>query len=222
MSTLQEQVNENTTKINSITSNTKKISELSEKFNIDGTEEIPIGGEQKITAQSIIDIAVAESADTKTFFSVESKTDLTIPDKATPTFILNLAQINGLNGFTIDAATGSVINTSGRTLTMRGTLAIQYLHTGTTATDFFIYSESSADGITWVKNADSLRKFRIAKDGEDYKTIAAFTETGWTDGTYVRYMFSKTGGAMNLANLSETFGADTIEGHSFFWTMKEQ
>ena len=159
---------------------------------------------------------------TKTFFSVESKTDLTIPDKATPTFILNLAQINGLNGFTIDAATGSVINTSGRTLTMRGTLAIQYLHTGTTVTDFFIYSESSADGTTWVKNADSLRKFRIAKDGEDYKTIAAFTETGWTNGTYVRYMFSKTGGAMNLANLSETFGADTIEGHSFFWTMKEQ
>ena len=54
---LTQQVNTLTTLVNSIISNSDTITNLSSKAVIDGTEELAISGEQKITAQQIIDEA---------------------------------------------------------------------------------------------------------------------------------------------------------------------
>ena len=80
---LSQQVNSNTTSINSITSNAKAINDLTSKALIDGTEELAIAGEEKITTQQIINSAQSDGSITVSHpilipfdFPVNNKTDL--------------------------------------------------------------------------------------------------------------------------------------------------
>ena len=80
---LSQQVNSNTTKINSISDNSKTITELSPKAVIDGTEELAIAGEEKITSQQIVNLAQTSATITVSHpilvpfdFPINTKTDL--------------------------------------------------------------------------------------------------------------------------------------------------
>ena len=154
------------------------------------------------------------------YFAVQSTDTLIVPDDTAPTFITNItSMLSSESGFTLDATLGAMQNTSGKTLTMVGNMAIQYQQTGVGDTDFWIYSESSTDGTNWTKNVNSLRYFIIDRDGVDYKTILSYIESDWASGTYVRFMFAKDGNTLELTQASKTIGLDTILSHSFFWTM---
>ena len=169
-----------------------------------------------------IDDNFGEVYETKKYFTVDSDDTFSVPDSTTPSFITGLTQVNGINGFTIDSATGSVRNTSGKDLIMTGNVAMQYTRSGVGDTEFFIYSQKSSDGINWTANTDSLRYLRIDKDGIGYKSIVSFLGTPWANGDYIRFMFGKTGNTLEFQKLTQTLGGVSVSGHAFFWTMQEQ
>ena len=163
-----------------------------------------------------------EVYETKKYFTVESDDTFVVPDDTAPSFITGLTQVNGINGFTIDSATGSVRNTSGKDLIMRGNVAMQYTRSGVGDTEFYIYSQKSSDGINWTANTDSLRHLRISKDGIGYKSIVSFLGSPWANNEYVRFMFGKSGNTLEFQKLTQTLGAESVSSHAFFWTMQEQ
>lgn len=159
----------------------------------------------------------------KATFHLKSFDTVVIGDTTASSIMTGLSQIGIIRGFELDVATNSIKNISGRPLQMQGTLAIQVSHSGAQPVNFYVFSERSADGVTWVTNNNSLRENTIAKDGIDYRTIASFTDTPIEDGEYVRFRFARDGaGNATLLSADETIDGVSIDGHSFNWTMTER
>lgn len=151
-------------------------------------------------------------------------TDDAIPistSSAATTFFSGLATILPITGFTIDSATGSMINASGVTMArVLGSLAIQPVRAGGGgATDVFVYSERSPDGIVWTNNPDSLRTFEIPTDSESFLTISSFVKD-WLNGEYIRFkMFTGGAGTITLTAPSTVAEGNAVDGVSVFWSM---
>jgi len=159
----------------------------------------------------------------KATFHAKSLDTVVLGDAIAPSIMTGIQFIGAFRGFEIDVATQSFKNISGRPLQMTGALAIQVLHGGAQAVELYVYSESSIDGISWVKNDNSLRKNTITKEGVDYRTISAFTDAPWQDGTYIRFRFAREGaGTLTLAPTSETLDGELIEGHSYNLILTER
>ena len=157
------------------------------------------------------------------FFTVESESDLIVPDIANPINLTGMSQIREINGFELDITTQSIKNISGRTLTMVGDMAVQFEQTGSQQTEFYIYSEYSSDGITWTFNQNSLREVAVVKTGIDYLSIPSLNIGDWEDGGYIRFVFAKDGnGGVLIESTVKTIGGVNMSGHSFIWNMRER
>ena len=156
-------------------------------------------------------------------FHVQSSDTLVVGDTTSSSIMTGMATLATLRGFELDAPTQAMKNISGRELVMSGNLSIQISHSGAQPVDFFVFSESSEDGIVWNFNDGSLRKNTIVKDGIDYRTIASFTDVPIPDGSYVRFRFARSGaGSATLETPTETIDGNLIAGHSFNWFMFER
>ena len=111
--------------------------------------------------KSLTKLGLATQSDS--FFTVESESQLQVPDIANPINLTGMNTIREINGFELDVATQSMKNISGRTLTMVGDMAVQFEQTGSQQTEFYIYSEYSIDGINWTFNQNSLREVAVVK-----------------------------------------------------------
>ena len=139
------------------------------------------------------------------------------------TFFSGFALYGTINGFTLDAATGAIINSSGRTISsVTGTISIQPVKIGGgAAQELRLWSEVSPDGITWAVNANSLRTFEVASDGETFKTSVSLY-ADWVDGEYLRFKcYSTGGGSLSIEPTSDTVDGQAITGPSVIWNLKE-
>jgi hypothetical protein len=166
----------------------------------------------------------AKREDLPLFFAVTSSDSISVStDSANTTFFTGFSQYGPINGFTIDAATGSVINTSGRTVSSTtGTISVQPEKTGGgAAQQMRLWSEVSDDGLAWTINTNSLRTFEISADGETFKTSVSLY-LDWLDGQYLRFKcYSTGGGALSLEPTADNVDGQAITGPSVIWNLKE-
>ena len=154
------------------------------------------------------------------YFTVDSDDTFTVPTNAS--FVTGLEVIGTMKGFSLDTVNEAVENVSGRTLNMTGMVSFQLERTGGGDTILWFYSESSTDGITWTKNAKSLREIKIGKDGVDYKSGFSFTQVPWNNGVKIRFMFEvDTANSLEFLSVNNEFGGDTVTSHAFVWNMSE-
>lgn len=156
------------------------------------------------------------------FFTVESENELIVPGVSNPAFLDGMTQVRDIKGFELDISTQSIKNISGRTLSMVGTMAVQYEQTGSQDCELYIYSEYSSDGINWNYNPNSLREVVIEKTGIQYTTIPSLNIGNWENGGYIRFKFAKDGnGGILIEEPIKTIDSIDMKGHSFIWTMRE-
>lgn len=171
--------------------------------------------------KSIAKLGISTKSDS--FFTVESESQLQVPDIANPINLTGMNIIREINGFELDVTTQSIKNISGRTLTMVGDMAVQFEQTGSQQAEFYVYSEYSNDGITWTFNQNSLREVAVVKTGIDYLSIPSLNIGDWEDGGYIRFMFAKEGnGGVLIESPVKTIGGVVMDGHSFIWNMRER
>lgn len=155
-------------------------------------------------------------------FTVESDDTFSVPIDTAPANMTGLTSTGTLTGVTVDTATGSVINSSGRSLNMTGTLAFQLERNSTGDVTLWFYSESSSDGISWTKNSNSLREIVVVRDGVDYKSGFSFTQSAWASGDYLRFKFGcSSASKLEFLQRSKVFEGDTVLSHSLIWNMSE-
>jgi len=158
----------------------------------------------------------------KATFTFVSDDTFVIPIDTTPSHMTGLLYIGSLKGVTIDTATGSAVNSSGRSLNMTGTLAFQLERVSQGDVTLWFYSERSNDGINWAKNINSLREIVVSKDGIDYKSGFSFTQNTWQDGEYLRFQFCCSDSLkLKFLQRSKVIGLDSVLSHSLIWNMSE-
>ena len=172
-------------------------------------------------------LAYYDNLGKKTFGSKGSfivATSDTIPisnDPDASSFFTGLAAINGIDGFEVDLASGSVRNISGRTLSvMSGTVSTQPSKTGGAATILDLFSETSTDLITWTKNANSARTYTITNTGQSFRTTVSFVN-GWANNEYVRFKFFADDSTLSFTPTSIVADGDTINSYSAVWALTE-
>lgn len=153
-------------------------------------------------------------------FAVKSTDTIVVGAETNPSILTGLVAVSPIVGFEVDAALGAVKNVSGVDIARAaGSLAVQPVKTGGGGVSVIsIYSERSADGVTWTKNADSLRTFEVPNDGESFLSPPSFTQT-WPNGHYVRFRVATSGGTISLAAPSKTLDGSIVGGLSVYWTM---
>lgn len=153
-------------------------------------------------------------------FAVKSTDTIAVGTEANPSILTGLVAVSPIVGFTVDAALGAVRNVSGVDIARAaGSLAVQPVKTGGGGVSVVsIYSERSTDGVTWVKNEDSLRTFEVPNDGESFLSPPSFTQT-WPNGSYVRFRVATDGGTISLTAPSKTLEGTVVSGLSVYWTM---
>jgi hypothetical protein len=160
----------------------------------------------------------------KASFAVSSNDIVSVSsDPLSPSIFTGLVTVGSITGFTLDVATGSVINSTGRLIDRAtGTISIQPVKAGGGGAQVMrLWSETSADGITWLLNPNSLRTFEIASDGETFKTSVSI-DADWVNGDYLRFKcYSTGGGSLSLNPTSDTVETQAITGPSVIWNLKE-
>lgn len=126
-----------------------------------------------------------------------------------------------LTGPLADQDTGAILNNTGRTITMNGSIAYLTVFTGFSG-NMSVWSERSSDGINWTPNANSFRPWDVSFiSGGSVTQKSAVLE--WADGEYLRFALSNQGGGtLSLQSLSETVnGSQSVESLSVYWTLDE-
>lgn len=169
-----------------------------------------------------LDYLITINEGVKTSFKVNSEETLVLDDVTNPKHF-NLDLVDTPTGFEYEATTQSIRNRSGRSVDMVGMLGVQAIRTGTQDATLYIYSETSSDGVTWIKNSNSLREWVLKKDAVDFLTIPSVTITAWANGDRIRFKFYKAGtGGVTLLTPEQVVQGDTIKGQSMIWFLDEQ
>lgn len=160
---------------------------------------------------------------TRLNFLVASSDSISVSnDPNASSFFTGLAGLGDNQGFTVDAATGSVINTSGRNIAkVTGQISIQPTKSGGSVTLLSVFSEKSTDGVSWTKNANSARTYDLSNTGESFKTSASFT-LNWSNGEYLRFRMFANDATISLEPPSVVADSVTIEGYSVVWELEEK
>ena len=155
-------------------------------------------------------------------FSGGSEATITVStDSANPSYF-PLADLFVANDCTLfDAATGTVRNTSGRTVdTLSGTVSFIPDKTGVGTAILHLVTERSADnGVTWTGNLKSLEIFELQRDSNQFSTKLSIL-FDWLPNELIRFKAYSTG-ALDLVPPSDTIEGEVYTGYSFFWSMVE-
>jgi hypothetical protein len=142
-------------------------------------------------------------------------------DPDASSFFTGLTAINGIDGFEINVASGSVRNVSGKTLNaMSGTISTQPSKTGGTTTELDLFSERSTDLVNWTKNANSARSYQITNTGQSFRTTVSFIES-WANNEYVRFKFFAGDNTLSFEPTSIIADGDTVNSYSAVWALTE-
>lgn len=156
-------------------------------------------------------------------FGVLSADSIAISNSSdNPSFITGIILTEGSHGFEIyDAVTGAVKNTSSRdTREMSGTLSYQPSVSGGNASELYIFSEKSMDGISWEAVDGSLRTMELRNSGEAFETIVSYSPS-WLKDEIIRFRFYTDGNITFSQPTATVLGGQTITGPSVFWQLSE-
>lgn len=116
---------------------------------------------------------------------------------------------------------GAILNSTGKTISMTGSIAYLSVFTGFSGV-INVWSERSTDGINWTPNQSSFRSWDVSFiSGGSVTQKSAVID--WADGEYIRFAFASSGGgALSFESISETVnGSQTVSSVSVYWTLIE-
>lgn len=160
----------------------------------------------------------------KSKFAIVSEDEITIGDSSNASIMPGFYIVNTPIGFELEESTSSMINISGRDVELTlGTLALHAIQTsGSGSALMQVYSETSADGVTWEYNPINLRQKTFRNDEINFWSMSSGM-INWKNGWRVRFrFFTDSNSDIMLKAPTTVVNGTTIKGLSVVWTMEEQ
>lgn len=160
----------------------------------------------------------------KAYIAALSNTAQTIPSgENNAAFVTNLEldNIASGQGFEIDSTIGAYKNISGRAIdAVFGVVSVHVVSSTSSESKLYFFSETSADGVVWTKNADSARQVLVVGNDENY-TSKSSQFFSIPIGGYIRFRFYSDGANLSFPLVSISPGGDAVTGPAFRHWVKE-
>lgn len=161
----------------------------------------------------------------KSYFSLYTQASIAIStDPDAPTYLSGCVLDKAVGWTLLDATTGVVKNTSGRTISFSGGSITLQLDNGTGGTAILkLWSERSDDDfVTFAENERSLRSIPISNNTEASQTKSS-KGIDILPGESIRFaMYNSSGGSLSLTSPTDTVnGGSVIDGESAYWEFFE-
>jgi hypothetical protein len=155
------------------------------------------------------------------FFATSVDTIPISQDSLSPSFFTGLSLAHADKIAIVDLPTGAMINNSGKTITMTGTVSINPTLSGGVTAALNIISERSNDGgLNWFGNLDSRRPVEVANSSESFGTKISLI-IDWLPGQWLRFRLWTTVGNLSLVSTSATALGQTFATPSVVWELLE-
>jgi hypothetical protein len=143
-------------------------------------------------------------------------------DNLNPSFLTGLV-IEHCDGISMaDPITGAIVNDTGRTITMTGSISYNPKKSSGTTVQLNIVSERSDDGgITWFGNLNSRRSLEVSNNGESFGTKVSLI-IDWLPDQLLRFRMWTTTGLLDFESTSKIgVRGEVFTAPSCVWELAE-
>jgi hypothetical protein len=142
-------------------------------------------------------------------------------DPADPSYLLGLTIQHADDISLVDAATGAIVNDTGRTITMTGSISYNPVKGGGAAAQLNIVSERSNDlGVSWFGNLNSRRTVEVANSAESFGTKVSLI-IDWEPDQWLRFRVWLGAGVLSFVSTSTIAMGETFVTPSIVWELAE-
>ena len=163
-----------------------------------------------------------QSDEKASFFSSNLNTDpIVINDDSVAPSFLGPIEMNSSSGISlVDAATGTMRNDTGRTISMTGTINYNPDKGGGGTTTLNLVSERSNDGVTWFGNLESRRSMEVSNNSESFGTKLSLI-IDWLPNQQLRFRAWRVDGTLSFVSSTVAAIGENYVTPSLVWELSE-